>query len=70
LFAASQGSNMARPRKIAPDDRYTEESLNMDVESYPQPDDSEEGALQELGTTRMRDRFAALTEADFRGSDA
>jgi hypothetical protein len=61
---------MARPRKIALDDRYTEESLNMDADTYPQHADSDEGGLQELGTTRMRDRFAALTEADFRGSDA
>jgi hypothetical protein len=61
---------MARPRKIAPDDRYTEESLNMDLDAYPRQDDGDEGGLQELGTTRMRDRFAALTEADFRGSDA
>lgn len=66
LSPVSSGNTMARPRKLAQDDRYVEESLNLHQEQYPHLDENEdEDAVLELGIASRGERFAALREQDF-----
>ena len=56
---------MARPRKLEADDRYNEESLNMEEsDSREKRYDSEtEDMLPELGETNRTNSFDRLTDA-------
>jgi len=57
---------MARPRKLAQDDRYVEESLSVYQEPRHFAEDPDEGdALQEVGMVSSHERFAALRDEDF-----
>lgn len=52
---------MARPRKIDTDDRYNEESLNLNQDSKSVSYD-EDDSVPELGATDPRGRFARLND--------
>ena len=55
---------MARPRKLQPDDRYNEESLNMEEsDSRERRIDPDEEMLAELGETRRTNSFERLSDA-------
>lgn len=55
---------MARPRKLAPDDRYAE-PVEMNTEPYPGVEDGD--GMLELGLSSRGERLAALREQDFAG---
>ena len=56
---------MARPRKLEPDDRYNEESLNLGETDSREKRDTEDGdeMLFELGETNRTNSFDRLTDA-------
>jgi hypothetical protein len=57
---------MARPRKIDTDDRYNEESLNLNSDSKSFSYDDEE-SVPELGAADPRGRFARLNDRSLFG---
>ena len=66
FVSVPSGNTMARPRKLAQDDRYVEETLIAHQEQYPHLDENEdEDGVLELGLASRSDRFAALREQDF-----